>query len=120
MVGKRNLPDVPTVPAGDGGDPEPGWYRMTWIGELTTDGTWTDVRTTAERIPGPDSANCGMRLGALRARLVETSLMWRGTAQKLRKTQRLGNIAAGVAYDLAACDVEQALTDDAGWEADCG
>jgi hypothetical protein len=115
-----NLPELPTAPAGGGGEPEPGWYRMTWIGEFATDGTWTGVRTTVEQIPGPESVDCVTRLGALRARLVEATLMWRSTAQQLRETQRQGNIAAGVAYDLAACDVEEVLTVDGGWVADRG
>jgi hypothetical protein len=93
---------------------------MMWIGEFAADGSWTGVRTTVEQIPGPEPADCVARLGALRAKLVEASVMWRSTARQLRETQRQGNIAAGVAYDLAACDVEEVLTVDGGWVADRG
>lgn len=51
--------------------------------------------------------------------LVRFTVLWRTTARSCRAKGGLPNIAAGVAYDVAAGDLEDALTADA-FDADDG
>jgi hypothetical protein len=45
--------------------------------------------------------------------LARFTVLWRETARRCRAMGGLPNIAAGVAYDIAAGDLEDALTTDA-------
>jgi hypothetical protein len=115
-----NLPAVAVVPYN-----QDRYLLVRWEGD-----TWVNVESGLEYGPdlpagseyltravdNPDGELCSqiaLAHAALRDALTATAGAWRGLARTFRARPTLGNTAAGVAYDVAAGDVEDALVADA-------
>jgi hypothetical protein len=115
-----NLPDVAVVPYG-----QDRYLLVRRDGDM-----WVNVESGLEYGPNlpdgseyltravdnPDGELCSeiaFAHAALRDALAATAGAWRQLAVLFRQRGTMGNIAVGVAYDVAAGDVEDALVADA-------
>jgi hypothetical protein len=75
----------------------------------------TDTEYLTRAVDNPDGELCSqiaLAHAAFRDTLTTAAVGWRALARTLRVRGTTGNIAVGVAYDVAAGDVEDALTTD--------
>lgn len=115
-----NLPEIAVIPYGLTGHLLVRREGDTWVNVESGLEYGPDLPTGSEYltrvVDNPDGELCSqiaLAHAALRDALGATAGAWRALGRTFRLRGTIGNIAAGVAYDVAAGDVEDALTADA-------